>query len=200
MSFRTDCYSSIRFTLLTTSVVEWSEFLATDPKVRVRFPALPDFLRNILSGTGSTQPREYNWGATWKKKNIDSGLEIREYGRRDPSRWPRGNLYQRKFAITSPTSGGRSAGIVLSRTQATELRPFPPNALWYLLCWSRTILFMDPPASYSLFERNLTFASRASYIQSNISVISNDISHMNPLVCRGSFLSASPSARLEEHR
>jgi hypothetical protein len=26
----------------------------------VRFPALPDFLRSSGSGTGSTQPREYN--------------------------------------------------------------------------------------------------------------------------------------------
>jgi hypothetical protein len=25
-----------------------------------------------------------------------SGLEIREYGRRDPSRWPRGTLYAQK--------------------------------------------------------------------------------------------------------
>jgi hypothetical protein len=33
---------------------------------RIRFPALPDFLRSSGSGTGSTQPREYNWGATWK--------------------------------------------------------------------------------------------------------------------------------------
>jgi hypothetical protein len=33
----------------------------------VRFPALPDFLRNSGSGTGSTQPPEDNQGATWKK-------------------------------------------------------------------------------------------------------------------------------------
>jgi hypothetical protein len=48
------------------------------------------------SGTGSTQPREYNWGATWKKS---SGfcLENREYGRRDPSRWPRGSLYRKSW-------------------------------------------------------------------------------------------------------
>jgi hypothetical protein len=39
---------------------EKSEFLATDPEVRVRFPAQPDFLRSSGSGTGSTQPREYN--------------------------------------------------------------------------------------------------------------------------------------------
>jgi hypothetical protein len=46
----------------------WWEFLATYPEVRVRFPALPDFLRSSWSGTGSTQPREYNREATWKKK------------------------------------------------------------------------------------------------------------------------------------
>jgi hypothetical protein len=68
---------------------------------------------------GSTQPREYNWGAAWKKSS-DSGLESREYGSRDPSRWPRGTLYQQKLELTSPTSGGRSAGIVRSRTQATD--------------------------------------------------------------------------------
>jgi hypothetical protein len=47
---------------------EWSEFLATEPELRVRFPALPEFLRHIGSGTGSTQPLEYKWGATWRKK------------------------------------------------------------------------------------------------------------------------------------
>jgi hypothetical protein len=40
--------------------VQWPEFLATDPEFRVRFLALPDFLRSSGSGTGSTQPREYN--------------------------------------------------------------------------------------------------------------------------------------------
>jgi hypothetical protein len=71
------------------------------------------------SGTGFTQPHEYNWGATWEK-NSGSCLENRELGRRDPSRWPRGTLYPQKLAITSTTSGGLSVGIVLSRTQAME--------------------------------------------------------------------------------
>jgi hypothetical protein len=48
-------------------------------------PALPDFLRSSGSGMGSTQPREYNCGATWKNTS-DSGLESREYGGRDPLR------------------------------------------------------------------------------------------------------------------
>jgi hypothetical protein len=40
---------------VTASVVWGSEFLATDSEARVRFPALPDFLRGCGSGTG-----EYN--------------------------------------------------------------------------------------------------------------------------------------------
>jgi hypothetical protein len=39
----------------------------------------------------------------------------------DPLRWPHDTLYPQKFAPTSPTSGGRSVGIVRSRTKATEL-------------------------------------------------------------------------------
>jgi hypothetical protein len=39
-----------------------SEFEATEPEVRIRFPALPDFLRSSGSGTGCTQPRKYNYG------------------------------------------------------------------------------------------------------------------------------------------
>jgi hypothetical protein len=55
------------------------------------------------------------------RKSSGSGLEIREYGRRDPSRLPRGSLYPQKLALTSPTCRGRSVSIVRSRTQATEL-------------------------------------------------------------------------------
>jgi hypothetical protein len=55
-----------------------------------------------------------------ERKSNGSGLESREYGCRDPSRCPRGTLYPWKLALTSPTSGGHSVGIVRSRTQATE--------------------------------------------------------------------------------
>jgi hypothetical protein len=55
------------------------------------------------------------------RKSSGSGLEIREYGRRDSSRWPHGTFYLKKLSVTSPTSGGYSFGIVRSRTKATEL-------------------------------------------------------------------------------
>jgi hypothetical protein len=47
------------------------------------------------------------------------GLENREYGRRDPSRSPRGTLYPQNLAVTSPSSG-IAVGIFRSRTQATK--------------------------------------------------------------------------------
>jgi hypothetical protein len=35
-----------------------------------------------------------------------------EYGRSDPSRCPRGTIYPQKLTLTSPTSCGRSVGII----------------------------------------------------------------------------------------
>jgi hypothetical protein len=61
------------------------------------------------------------------RKSNDSGLEIREYGRRDPSRRPRGILYPQMLTLTSPTSSGRSVSIVLLRTQATEFSLVIPS-------------------------------------------------------------------------
>jgi hypothetical protein len=45
----------------------------------------------------------------------------REYDCRDRLCWPRDTLYPQKLAVSSPTSGGRSFGIVRSQTQAMEL-------------------------------------------------------------------------------
>jgi hypothetical protein len=56
-----------------------------------------------------------------KHEIINSGIENREYGHRDPSRWPRGTLYPKTLALTSPTSDSLSVGIVGPRTKATEL-------------------------------------------------------------------------------
>jgi hypothetical protein len=58
------------------------------------------------------------------RNSSGSGLESREYGRRDPSLWPRGTLYPQKLTLTSQTRGGCSVGIVRSRTQITEFSFF----------------------------------------------------------------------------
>jgi hypothetical protein len=54
------------------------------------------------------------------RKSSCSGLESREYRRRYQSRCPRDILYPQKLALNSPTSGGRSVGIIRSRTQAAQ--------------------------------------------------------------------------------
>jgi hypothetical protein len=62
-----------------------SEFLATDPEVRLRFLALPDFQRSSGSGTESlslVSTIEELLG----RKSSGSGLQNREHGRREPSR------------------------------------------------------------------------------------------------------------------
>jgi hypothetical protein len=45
------------------------------------------------------------------------GQENRINGRGDPLRWLRNTLYPQKLVLTSPTSGGRSVGIVRLRTK-----------------------------------------------------------------------------------
>jgi hypothetical protein len=55
-----------------------------------------------------------------ERKSRGSGLENRVYSCRDPSLRQRGTLYPQNLALTSPTSGGLSVGIVRSGTQATE--------------------------------------------------------------------------------
>jgi hypothetical protein len=71
---------------------------------------------------------------------MNTGLEIREHGRRDPSRWPRGTLYPQMLTLTSPTSGGRSVGIVRSLAQDTEFVLFV-CLLAYITINKRTRVF-----------------------------------------------------------
>jgi hypothetical protein len=70
--------------VLLASVVEWSEFLATDPEARVRFPVLPEkkvvgLERGPLSLVSRTEE-------LLDRKVAAPCLENREFGRRDPSR------------------------------------------------------------------------------------------------------------------
>jgi hypothetical protein len=83
------------------------------------FEALPNFLRSSGSGTGPLSLLSTIDELLGRNSSCFS-LESREYRRGDPSRWPLDTRYPQNLALTSPTSGGRSVGIVRSRAEATE--------------------------------------------------------------------------------
>jgi hypothetical protein len=85
--------------------------------VQIVFEMFPNVLKNAKE---NTFPSGCNANSFATLIVLSAGLESREYGRTEPSRWPRGTPYPQKLALTSTTSGGRSVGIVRSRTQATE--------------------------------------------------------------------------------
>jgi hypothetical protein len=60
-------------------------------------------------------------------------LENREYGRGDRLRCPRDTLHPQKLALTSPTSGSCSVGLVRSRTKAMEFV--------FIVFWGEGILY-----------------------------------------------------------
>jgi hypothetical protein len=115
-----------------------------------------------------------------ERKSNGSGLESREFGRRDPSHWPRGTLYPQELSLTLPRSGGRLVCIVRLQTQATEFfflptygsdvsltcrPPFTSRrfmVLIYVRDWvdSKTILWLVQNASFT----KISFTS--SYISS----------------------------------
>jgi hypothetical protein len=83
---------------------------------------------------GATRFSEKQWvwngvhSASWmqlrtylEEKVVVPNLENREYGRRGPSRWPRGTIYQQKVGTNFFDKRRRSFDIVRSRTQATEV-------------------------------------------------------------------------------
>jgi hypothetical protein len=51
----------------------------------------------------------------WKSRGSGQANRINDRG--DPLRWPRNTVYPQKLALTWPTSGGRSVGIVHLRTK-----------------------------------------------------------------------------------
>jgi hypothetical protein len=53
-------------------------------------------------------------------KSSGSAIENQKYGRGDQLRLPRDTVYPQELALTSPSSDGRSVGILRSQTQATE--------------------------------------------------------------------------------
>jgi hypothetical protein len=97
-------------------------FLATDPEARVRFPAIIEkkvvcLERGPLSLVNTTEQLLDRIVAAPVEKTENTAVGIRFADHVAPS-------IRKKLAITSPTSGGRSVGIVRSRTQTMEFFVF----------------------------------------------------------------------------
>jgi hypothetical protein len=83
--------------------------------MQLRVPSYRSRGPGSILGTPRYYEEQWVWNvahsASWvqltsylEEKNSGFGLEIREYGRRDTSRWPRDTLYPQKLALTSPTA------------------------------------------------------------------------------------------------
>jgi hypothetical protein len=83
----------------------WSSGQSSWPQIQRSgsIPGATRFLRSNGSGTGSTQPREYN---VLERKRGGSSLDSRELGRGDVALTTR-HPQSAKLALTSPTSGCR---------------------------------------------------------------------------------------------
>jgi hypothetical protein len=84
---------------------------------------------------GATRFSEKKW--VWNGVHTASWVQLRSYLEEkvaapvykteitavwNTSRWPRDTFYPQKLVLTSPTSGGRSVGIVRSRNEADRFR------------------------------------------------------------------------------
>jgi hypothetical protein len=100
-------------------------------------------------------------------KSSGSCLENREYGSRDPSRWPRGTLYPQTLAITSPT-----AVAWWSVEFALGLRPWSFFLLCYFILWGSHLnslntfmyIFFAQCNNYRNIWRIFVIFSRAQFL------------------------------------
>jgi hypothetical protein len=106
----------------TASVVKWPEFLATDLEVPGSIPGALRFSekQRVWNGVHSASLGQLSSYLKGKVAAPVEKLKINDHG--NPLRRPRDTLYPQRLALTSLTSGGRSVGIIRSRTKATEFR------------------------------------------------------------------------------
>jgi hypothetical protein len=82
----------------------------------------------------------------------------------DSHRATRDTLYPQKLALTSPTSGGRSVGIVRSLTTRPQRRSMLCHMLGKLSFWITSISFVMLPLPAPAVLRHLAFSLIRNYI------------------------------------
>jgi hypothetical protein len=113
-------HTNFRLPLWSSGQSSWLQI----QRSQVQFPALQNFWevvgleQGLLSLVSTIEE-------LLEIKSSCTGLEIREYGHRDPSRWPCSAHYLQKLALTLPTSGSCSVCIVRLRTKAMEFFCMP---------------------------------------------------------------------------
>jgi hypothetical protein len=106
-----------------------------------------------------------------ERKSSGSGLESREYGRRNPSCWPRGTVNPQKLSLTSPTSF-RKGNLKKKKNMLTnKFQTFFQS----FMCWTSTRpgRAVSPCGQLTHFPLSATFAV----------VISNLFADMQERVC-----------------
>jgi hypothetical protein len=104
----------------------WTPLWSSVPGYRSRGPAIDSRRHQIFWKIVGLELGPLSLGSIieelLERTSSSSGLEIREYGHRNPSRWPRDTPLS--LTLTSPKSCGSSVGKVRSRTQAAEFSFF----------------------------------------------------------------------------
>jgi hypothetical protein len=89
-------------------------------------------------------------------------------GRGDLLHWPRDTLYPLKLALTSPTSGGRSVGIVRLRTKTTEF-----FFVCYMTIYGDSIYISDAETFKYMKQEHKSCEGRMKYTSYIYSIYTN---------------------------
>jgi hypothetical protein len=118
----------------------------------VRVPGYRSRGQGSISGTTRFSEKYWVWNGVHSTLWVElrsSGLGNREYGRKNPLRWPHDTLYSQKLALTSPTSGKNRGDSLWKEAAVPNQGNSPPSA-----CKVRVILrrMLVKQVSRSRFE------------------------------------------------
>jgi hypothetical protein len=102
----------------------------------------------------------------------------------DPSHSPRYTFYQQKLALTSPASGGRSAGIIRSRTEATVFSLVQAQAFLHLEFRQTVLVLLITANEMSPVHTSSGLSELTSHLQSRLESLAYATSHFGNICFR----------------